>query len=114
MSRLHAYTSIPDAYWRKQPVGLFQNLPQEPWHTGKGAKLNCAIQLGKERCIKQINDIQEWQNKQQNSAVRQKMVMSQIYFLNPCTLCWEVNLFDFHVESIAFRIKILINVTLLS
>ena len=35
----------------------------------------------------------------------------QIYSLNACELDWEKNLLDFCVESIAFRIKIFINVT---
>ena len=35
----------------------------------------------------------------------------QVNVLNFCKLDWEENLFDFYVESIAFRIKILINVT---
>ena len=39
--------------------------------------------------------------------------MSEIYFLNACKLDREVNLSDFYVESIAFRIKILNNITLL-
>ena len=65
----------------------------------------------KERCIKQINYIREWQ-KRQNSAIRWKKVMSEIYLLNACKLDREVNLFDFFLESIALRIKILINVTL--
>ena len=38
--------------------------------------------------------------------------MSEIYFLNACKLDWEENLFDFNAESITFRIKILINITL--
>ena len=38
--------------------------------------------------------------------------MSEMYLLNPCKLDWEEKLFDFYVESIAFRIKIRINVTL--
>ena len=62
--------------------------------------------------MKQINDIPEWQKKRRNSAVWRKKVMSEIYFLNACKLDWEVSLFYFKVESIAFRIKILINVTL--
>ena len=62
--------------------------------------------FGKEGCIKQINDILEWQKKQQNSTVQLKKVMSEIYILNTCKLDWEVNLFDLYVESIAFRIKI--------
>ena len=35
----------------------------------------------------------------------------QIYALNACKLDWEENLFNFYVDSTAFRIKILINVT---
>ena len=35
----------------------------------------------------------------------------QVYPLNACKLDWEENLFDFYVESIAFWIKILIDVT---
>ena len=35
----------------------------------------------------------------------------QINPLNACKLYCEENPFDFHVESIAFRIKILINIT---
>ena len=35
----------------------------------------------------------------------------QICLLNTCKLDWEKNLFNFYVESIAFRIKILINIT---
>ena len=31
------------------------------------------------------------------------------YTLNACKLDWEENIFDFHVEPIAFKIKILIN-----
>ena len=34
-----------------------------------------------------------------------------VYPLNTCKLDREENLFDFYVESIAFRIKILINIT---
>ena len=67
--------------------------------------------FGKKRCIKQINDIQGWQKKRQNSAVQRKEVMFEIHLSNACKLSWEVNLFDFYVESIAFRIKILTNVT---
>ena len=37
--------------------------------------------------------------------------MSEINPVNACKPVWEENLFDFYVESIAFRIKILINVT---
>ena len=33
--------------------------------------------------------------------------MSEIYLLNACKLAWEVNVFDFYIESMAFRIKIL-------
>ena len=50
--------------------------------------------------------------KTKNSAVQQNKIMSEIYLLNACTLDWEENLFDFYVESIASRIKILLNVTL--
>ena len=39
------------------------------------------------------------------------MLSIQIYPLNACKLDWEENFFNFNVESIAFRIKILINVT---
>ena len=63
----------------------------------------------KERCIKQINDILEWQKKRWNFAVQWKKVMSEIYFLNACKIDWEVKLSDFYVESIAFRIKKLNN-----
>ena len=35
----------------------------------------------------------------------------QIYILNACKLDWEEKLFDFYVESIPFRIKILMNET---
>ena len=38
--------------------------------------------------------------------------MSDIYLLNPWKLDWDEKLFDFYVESIAFRIKILIKATL--
>ena len=38
--------------------------------------------------------------------------MSEIYLLNACKMDWEENLFDFYVEPVAFRIKILINITL--
>ena len=34
------------------------------------------------------------------------------YTLNACKLNWEESNFDFYVEPIAFKIKILINVTL--
>ena len=37
--------------------------------------------------------------------------MSEIYFANTCKLYWEENFFDFYIESIAFKIKILINIT---
>ena len=47
---------------------------------------------GKERCIKQINDIEEWQKNQGNSVSWQKKDMSEIYLLNACKLDWEVNL----------------------
>ena len=46
------------------------------------------------------------------SADRRKKAMSEKYLLNPCKLDWDENLFDFYVGSIAFRIKILIKVTL--
>ena len=36
---------------------------------------------------------------------------SEIYLLDACKLNWEDNLFDFYVDSIAFRIRILIKVT---
>ena len=39
--------------------------------------------------------------------------MSEIYLLNACKLDWEENIFVSYVESIAVRIKILINVTLI-
>ena len=39
------------------------------------------------------------------------MPCMQIYTLNASELDWQENLFDFYVEAIAFRIKILINVT---
>ena len=32
--------------------------------------------------------------------------------LNACKLDWEENIFDFYVEPTAFKIKILINITL--
>ena len=48
----------------------------------------------------------------QNSVNWWKKAISEIYLLNACKLDWEENLFDFYVESIAFRIKILINKTL--
>ena len=35
----------------------------------------------------------------------------QIYPLNACKIDWEENLYDFNVESIDFKIKILINIT---
>ena len=38
--------------------------------------------------------------------------MSEIHLLNACKLDWEETFLDFHVESIAFRIKTLINLTL--
>ena len=41
----------------------------------------------------------------------QKKVMSEIYLLNACKPDLEGNLFYFYVESKAFRIKILANVT---
>ena len=34
------------------------------------------------------------------------------YTLNACKLDWEENIFDFYVEPIAFKIKILVNITL--
>ena len=37
----------------------------------------------------------------------------QTYLLNACKLGCEQNLFDFYVESVAFRIKILMNRTLI-
>ena len=42
----------------------------------------------------------------------QKKVMSKIYLLNACKPDLEGNLFHFYVESKAFGIKILANVTL--
>ena len=39
-------------------------------------------------------------------------VMSEIWLLNAGKLERDVNLFDFYVESLAFRIKVLINLTL--
>ena len=39
--------------------------------------------------------------------------MSEIYLLNACKLDWEENIFVSYVESIAVRIKILINGTLI-
>ena len=51
--------------------------------------------FGNERCIKQINVIREWQEEWQ------KKVMSEICLLNTWKLDWEINLFDFYVESIA-------------
>ena len=35
----------------------------------------------------------------------------QMYILNACKLDWDESLFDFCVESLAFRIKILLNIT---
>ena len=40
-----------------------------------------------------------------------RFLYMQIYLLNTCKLDWEENLFDFYVESIAFRIKILMSIT---
>ena len=40
--------------------------------------------------------------------------MSEIYPLQACKVDWEENLFDLYVESMAFRIKTPINVTLFS
>ena len=37
----------------------------------------------------------------------------QIYLLNACKLDREENLFEFNVKSIAFRIKVLTNLTLI-
>ena len=68
--------------------------------------------FGKERCIKYVKNIWEWQKKRQTSAIRRKKVVPEIYVLNAYKLGWEVNLLDFYAESIAFRVKILINVTL--
>ena len=62
----------------------------------------------KETYIQQIS-IQEWQEKRWNSVDRQIKTMSKIYRLNACILDWEENLFNFYVESIVFRIKIVIN-----
>ena len=66
---------------------------------------------------KACNDIQEWLKRQQNSAIWFQgswapRVMSEIYLLNACKLDREENFFDFSVEPIAFRIRILINITL--
>ena len=69
--------------------------------------------FGKEIYIKQIHDIGEWQKRLWNSADWQKKAMSEIYLLNACKLDWEENIFVSYVESIAVRIKILINVTLI-
>ena len=38
--------------------------------------------------------------------------MSEMYLLNACKLGSEVKLFDLYLESIAFRIKIIISATL--
>ena len=62
----------------------------------------------KETYIQQIS-IQEWQEKRRNSVDRQIKTRSKIYRLNACILDWEENLFNFYVESIVFRIKIVIN-----
>ena len=62
----------------------------------------------KETYIQQIS-IQEWQEKRRNSVDRQIKTMSKIYRLNACKLDWEENLFNFYVESIVFRITIVIN-----
>ena len=35
------------------------------------------------------------------------------YTLNACKLDWEENIFDFYVEPIAFKIRILINIEIL-
>ena len=35
------------------------------------------------------------------------------YALNACKLDWEENIFDFYVEPIAFKIRILINIEIL-
>ena len=61
--------------------------------------------------IKQIMMI-FWRYKQWNSFIQQKTVMFEVYLLNTWKLDWEGSFFDFYVESIAFRIKILINIIL--
>ena len=58
--------------------------------------------------IKQINDILERQKKRWNSVFQQKKVMFEIHLLNACK---KESFFDFYVESIVFRIKIVINIT---
>ena len=67
--------------------------------------------FGIERYIKQINDNWEWQKKRLNSVIQRKKVMSEIYLWNACKLDREANFLDFYVQSIAFRIKIIFNIT---
>ena len=39
-----------------------------------------------------------------------RSLFMQIYFLKACKMDWEENFFDFNVESIAFWIKVTMNV----
>ena len=50
--------------------------------------------------------------KRPNSVDRWKKTMPEIYLLNASKFDLEESLFDFYLDSIAIRIRILMNVTL--
>ena len=63
-------------------LGLCKHSEIYLFRTFKNIAMDLMVQkcrFGKERYIKQINDIQEWQKRQQNPIIRWKKVMSEIY-----------------------------------
>ena len=60
-----------------------------------------------------MNDIRDGRKTMEFHPLAKKdNFMSEIWLLNAGKLERDVNLFDFYVESLAFRIKVLINLTL--
>ena len=57
------------------------------------------------------NKLMMFKSDRKNREIPFEKFNSEIYLLDTCKLNWEDNLFDFYVDSIAFRIRILIKVT---
>ena len=57
------------------------------------------------------NKLMMFKSDRKNREIPFEKFNSEIYLLDACKLNWEDNLFDFYVDSIAFRIRILIKVT---
>ena len=62
-----------------KPAGLFETIPQEPWHPGKGVKLDHVIQLncGEKSTHVSYKTIRTWENL--NNQETKMILLSEEY-----------------------------------